>query len=100
MIIKKRLCVLTAAATLLVSTAFPVSAEDSAPEATASFPTAQEIVDDIVIGWNLGNALESYRDVRTDDPYVYEQGPTTTQKMIQDIHAAGFNAIRIPVTWM
>ena len=100
MIIKKRLCVLTAAATLLVSTAFPVSAEDSAPEAAASFPTAQEIVDDIVIGWNLGNALESYRDVRTDDPYVYEQGPTTTQKMIQDIHAAGFNAIRIPVTWM
>ena len=103
MIIKKLLCVLTAAATLLVSTAFPVSAEDSAPEAAASFPTAQEIVDDIVIGWNLGNMLESYRDVRTDDPYVYEQGygsPTTTQKMIQDIHAAGFNAIRIPVTWM
>lgn len=103
MILKHLSSLLTAAAMLLTSTAIPVSAEKTVSEGQATFPTAQEIVDDIVIGWNLGNTLESYRDVRTDDPYVYEQGygsPTTTQKMIQDIHAAGFNAIRIPVTWM
>ncbi|MBQ8921614.1 MAG: cellulase family glycosylhydrolase [Oscillospiraceae bacterium] len=100
---KKRFILLTAAV-MLCSAAVPVYAADAdAPAAETAFPTAQEIVDDIVIGWNLGNVLESHYDVYSDDPYVYEQGygnPITTQKMIQDVHAAGFNAIRIPVTWM
>ena len=103
MTLKRISCLLTATAILLTSTAIPVSAEKTVPEVQAAFPTAQEIVNDIVIGWNLGNTLDNSRDVRTDDTNVYEQGsgmPTTTQKMIQDIHAAGFNAIRIPVTWM
>ena len=64
--------------------------------------TAQEIVDDIVIGWNLNNTLEGGKTEISDDPYFYETScaqPITTKKMILDIKEAGFNAIRFPVTW-
>ena len=74
MIFQKQFGLLTAAAILLSTTAFPVSAEENLSVVQESFPTAQEIVDDIVVGWNLGNTLENSRDLRTDDPYVYEQG--------------------------
>ena len=63
---------------------------------------AQEIVDDIVIGWNLGNTLEEFKSEISDDPYFYETPcaqPITTKKMILDVKEAGFNAIRLPVTW-
>ncbi len=47
MIFQKQFGLLTAAAILLSTTAFPVSAEENLSVVQESFPTAQEIVDDI-----------------------------------------------------
>ncbi len=68
--------------------------------------SAQQAANNIQIGWNLGNTLESngewiglYSD---GTPYSYETAwgnPATTQELIGAVKAAGFNAVRIPVTW-
>lgn len=78
--------------------------------------TATTVVENIKVGWNLGNTLEcSYDPVRLRDDsgtavlgteyegIGYEIGwgdvPATTQAMFEALVNAGFNAIRIPVTW-
>lgn len=63
--------------------------------------TAQEIVDDIRIGWSLGNTLDSANKSGLL-PLTAEMSwgnPITTQEMIDAVAAEGFNAVRIPVTW-
>lgn len=60
--------------------------------------TSAEIVDDIIVGWNLGNSLDSY-DTGTDDTETGWGNPKTTQAMFEAVQNAGFNAVRIPVTW-
>lgn len=56
--------------------------------------TAQEIVEEMHLGWNLGNTLDA------DDNETAWGNPETTQAMIDAVHDAGFNTVRIPVTWM
>lgn len=66
--------------------------------------TAREIVDEIILGWNLGNTLDSNGDYMS-----YESSPLTiatgwgndapTLEQFKAVKAAGFNAVRIPVTW-
>lgn len=66
---------------------------DLAPDNTGMVLTAKQWTQNVVMGWNLGNSLESAGG---------ETGwgnPATTQQMIKDVKAAGFNAIRIPVRW-
>lgn len=64
---------------------------------------AQEIVQNINVGWNLGNTLDShnngYGGLSVEDTEKYWGNPLTTEKLFKDIKAAGFNAVRIPVTW-
>lgn len=67
---------------------------------------AGEIVNDINAGWNLGNTLDSHADWITEMtaglPADFEtawENPVTTKQMIEDIKKAGFNAVRVPVTW-
>lgn len=54
-------------------------------------------------GWNLGNSLDTHNlNFQTDSPTDYEtywKNPPTTPEIIQDIRKAGFQTIRIPVTW-
>lgn len=54
-------------------------------------------------GWNLGNSFDAHSlAVPTNNPNDYEtywKNPATTFEMIQDIRQAGFQTIRIPVTW-
>lgn len=65
--------------------------------------SAQDIVDKITIGWNLGNTLDSsdcswYGS--NDVEYEMAWGnPKTTKAMITAVKKAGFNTIRIPVSW-
>ena len=68
--------------------------------------TAGEIINNINVGWNLGNTLESQGDWIEEStngtPEDFETAwcnPVTTKAMIDKVKAAGFNAIRIPVTW-
>lgn len=60
--------------------------------------SSAEIVADISVGWNLGNSLDSY-DTNSSDTETGWGNPKTTREMIQTVKQAGFNAIRIPVTW-
>ena len=55
--------------------------------------TAKELVKDMKLGWNLGNTLESLGGETAWG------NPKTTRKMIDAIKAAGFNTVRVPVTW-
>lgn len=60
--------------------------------------SSAEIVQDIKVGWNLGNTLDSC-DTNTADTETGWGNPKTTQAMIDAVKAAGFNAVRVPVTW-
>ena len=68
----------------------------------------------VVMGWNLGNALESAGAEWDDAAYgwknIWEKNydnwetawgnPKTTKTMIQKVKAEGFNAIRVPARWV
>ena len=65
-----------------------------------NFRSAAAISSEIKVGWNLGNSLECYGYKSwASEPETAWGNPITTKNMILDIKAAGFNAIRIPVTW-
>lgn len=72
----------------------PVKNENTA------FRSSSEIVNDIKIGWNLGNTLESYDTGKTG--LATETGwgnPKAKEDLILKVKESGFNAVRIPVTW-
>lgn len=90
---------------LVVLTSLQTWAQDEA------FETAQQCVANMRLGWNLGNTLESNSGdtlnmwiERWSDctPKAYETAwgqPVTKPALIKMLKEAGFNAIRVPVTW-
>ena len=61
---------------------------------------AAEIAASIKVGWNLGNTLDSYnKDDKSRDYETSWGNVRTTKAMIDTVKAAGFNAVRIPVSW-
>ncbi len=97
---------------------YTITSTDESPDASdsvietesdniASDTSAQEFVSQITIGWNLGNSLDSCvnDDMRNDgtiDSSLYETAwgnPVVTKELIDSVSNAGFNSIRIPVTW-
>ena len=55
--------------------------------------TPQQFVKAMAPGWNLGNTFDA-------EPNETSWGnPETTQAIVQTVHGAGFNTMRIPVTW-
>jgi endoglucanase len=68
----------------------PAFSDDPIPSDDIS---ASELVAKIRIGWNLGNTLDA-------NPNETSWGnPMTRKSNIDAIKAAGFNAVRIPVSW-
>ncbi|MCM1522726.1 MAG: glycoside hydrolase family 5 protein [Muribaculaceae bacterium] len=77
----------------------------------ADFENAQSAVNNFRIGWNLGNTLDSnsgdpqnmWIEAWTDaTPTDFETAwgqPVATRELIHMFKMAGFNAIRVPVTW-
>jgi len=67
--------------------------------------TAEELVSGIKIGWNLGNTLDATGLTWLgSNPSVSRMetawgNPVTTKANITAIKNAGFNAVRIPVSW-
>lgn len=54
------------------------------------------------IGWNLGNTFDAYNDsgfVNELDSETCWVSVATTKEMIDDIKEAGFQTMRLPVTW-
>lgn len=63
--------------------------------------TAKTIVDDMGLGWNLGNTFDATGGNRAN---IYSQetswgNPKVTPELIKAVHDRGFKTIRIPVTW-
>jgi endoglucanase len=52
----------------------------------------------LTVGWNLGNTLDSFSG-STGSETVWGN-PAANQAIMNGVKAAGFNLIRIPVTWM
>lgn len=77
--------------------------EPSGDENNYECETSWDAVANIKAGWNLGNTLDSISHQPEGTPTdVYETAwgnPVTTKKMISALKDAGFNAVRVPVTW-
>ena len=66
--------------------------------------TALEIVNEMGLGYNLGNSFDSYNNsVKINDPdaqITLFGNPLPTKKLISNIKKSGFKTIRFPVTWI
>ena len=74
---------------------------DTFAEGELTGKTATEIVSMMDKGWNMGNTFDA-TDGKKDDVYSQETSwgnPRASKELIQGVKAAGFNTIRIPVTW-
>ncbi|HCD40311.1 MAG TPA: hypothetical protein DEQ76_04810, partial [Ruminococcus sp.] len=97
---KKLLSTMTAAAIgLSMTTALSVGTS----VASAADKTAVQMVEDMGLGWNLGNALDS-TNTWTSNPSPADietawGNVVATENMIKEVKKAGFNTVRIPVTW-
>lgn len=71
------------------------------PEKSESgFRDSSEIVKQMKVGWNLGNSLECYDTNKSGTATETGWGnPRASEDMIKSVKNAGFNSIRIPVTW-
>ena len=65
--------------------------------------TATEVVTDMRVGWNIGNSLDAisqaYTYPATSLNETYWGNPATTKALIDEVAKAGFNTIRVPVSW-
>jgi endoglucanase len=79
---------------LLISCNTESPALEEEPYAPKSFLdiSAEELTAKIKIGWNLGNTLDAPNETEWGNPY-------TRKSNIDAIKAAGFNAVRIPISW-
>jgi endoglucanase len=85
------------------------SGSDATQMSTENHPvweTSWQATDNIIAGLNLGNTLDCFGDWIAEwgdgSTASYETAwgnPVTTKEMITAVKNAGFNAMRIPVTW-
>ena len=62
--------------------------------------TADQITEEMGLGWNIGNSLDAVPS--TSDVSKHETAwgnPVVTQELIDAVKAKGFNTIRVPTTW-
>ena len=68
---------------------------------STEFETATQAVQNMRVGWNLGNTFDSHKigvsDVTATETMRYQ--PVTKVELMEMMKMAGFNAIRVPVTW-
>ena len=66
--------------------------------------SANDIINNMGIGWNLGNAFDTFNESKKlenpDDQILSSNNIPPTKDMIKLIKKAGFKTIRFPVTWM
>jgi len=92
----------TKSGTAIITVTGTITEPDPEPEEPEGL-TATQIVNDIKIGWNLGNTLDATSNLgagatvlQLETAWVKTQ---TTKANIDALKDAGFNAIRIPVSW-
>ena len=60
--------------------------------------TAKELFAQMTVGWNLGNSLDAVGSGMASE--TSWGNPKVTKELVDAVKAAGFDTIRIPVTWM
>jgi endoglucanase len=55
--------------------------------------TSIQLADEMGFGWNVGNSLDA---ISSETSWG---NPKVTQRIIDSVKAAGFNAVRIPIAW-
>ncbi len=74
---------------------------------TEKLESAAQAVANMRAGWNLGNTFDATGHTLTKEPIIggpaaFETAwgnPVTTREMLEQIKNAGFDSIRLPVTW-
>ena len=61
--------------------------------------TTAEIMADMGMGWNLGNALDATGGGYANSSETSWGNPKTTQELISKAKELGFNTVRVPVSW-
>ena len=62
-------------------------------EVTGNTMTGEELMQELKIGWNLGNTFDA------PDGETAWGNPFTTAELLQYVKELGFNTIRIPISW-
>ncbi len=58
----------------------------------------EAILEDMGLGWNLGNSLDATRGSGLGTETSWSN-PKTTQALIDKVKSLGFNTVRVPVSW-
>ena len=58
----------------------------------------EAILEDMGLGWNLGNSLDATGGSGLDTETSWSN-PKTTQVLIDKVKSLGFNTVRVPVSW-
>lgn len=65
--------------------------------------TARYFVENMGVGWNLGNSLDAHYGDRTTDANLSQEtiwgNPKVSKKLVRYVKKQGFDVIRIPVSW-
>ncbi len=99
-IFKKAAGLLTAVVMAVTAAVVPVYADDSRQKLPDN--EAMRFVDSMGAGWNLGNCFDASDCTWVSNELDYESawcGAKTTKELIKTVKNAGFNTIRIPVSW-
>jgi aryl-phospho-beta-D-glucosidase BglC (GH1 family) len=98
-ILRNILC--AAVAALLLAPASVSAAASSGTPGNIRLPfrdlSAEEITNEMGLGWNLGNTMDGHSAFMPSE--TAWQSVVTTSGLIDAVHDAGFNTVRIPVTW-
>lgn len=84
--------------TEITNTPEPTAAATEAPVPEIADISSVDLVADMKIGWSLGNTLDAIGGIGIMSETSWGN-PKTRQEMIDAVLDAGFNVIRIPVTW-
>ena len=61
--------------------------------------SADDIVEDMGLGWNLGNSLDATGEGGANGQETSWGNPWVTEDLIKAVKAKGFNTVRVPVSW-
>jgi len=84
---------------------YNINIKDNSPFTRLTDNPAAKLVADIKVGWNLSESLEATNlKYLGENPTISQMetawgNPVTTKENITAVKNAGFNAIRIPVSW-
>lgn len=85
---------------VLLTAALCIAILPCSASASKSFSSqnAKRFVENLTVGWNLGNTLDATDGTGLNTETSWGN-PKATEKLILAVKKAGFNTIRIPVSW-